>query len=90
MDAKILNVYSINEYLALLNIVVAWDEVYKSRFSTTALAYNSYRFAFRYCQVDIPQNPLLTIAERYITEFYLMLEAWYVLGTCNFFYSVFC
>ena len=90
MYAKLLHVDAIDEHLALLNIIVARNEVDEGGFSTAALAYNSYRFAFRYCQVDIPQNPLLTIAERYITEFYLMLEAWYVLGTCNFFYSVFC
>ena len=84
MYAKLLHIDAIDEHLALLYIIVARNEVDEGGFSTTALTHNRYRLTLWYREVDISQYPLLTIAEGYVAELYLMLEAWNMLRILYF------
>ena len=80
MDAHILHVDAVDEHLAFLYVVVAGDEVHQRRLAAPALSHDGDGLALGNRQVDVSQDPLFPISERYIAEFYLMLETRQALG----------
>ena len=81
--AQILHVDAVNQHLALLHIVVAWNEVYHRRLSAAALTYQRNGLSLGNHQVDVLQHPLLSISEAYVLKLYLVLETLDVLGVSN-------
>ena len=57
----ILDIYAVNGYLALVDIVVTWNEVDHGRLSATRLANKSYSLALAYLEVDVLEDIALAI-----------------------------
>lgn len=74
MDTHVPDVHTVDEHLAFLHIIVAWDKVYKGRFAASRLSHKSHCLSLAHSEVDVSQNPFLGIAETYVAELYLVLE----------------
>ena len=90
VDAQILHVDTVDEYLTLLHIIVAGNQVYECRFAAATLSYDGNGLSLRNRQVDILQNPLLTVTEAHILKLYLVLEAGQALRTCHLLDGILC
>ena len=78
VQPHVLYVHSVDEHLALLHVVVAWNEVDERRLAAAALAHQRHGLALLYGEVDVAQNPLLVILERHVAELDFALEFGYV------------
>ena len=74
VQAQVFYVDAIDEHFAFLYVVVARDKIDERRFSAAALSYQRNSFSLRDDEVDVFEHPLFPIAERHMTELYLMLE----------------
>ena len=87
---EVLYVDTVDEHLALLHIVISWDQVYESRLSATTLSHQGDGLTLWYHQIDVLEYPFYRcilnlvavgvapclISEPYVSELYLMLEGW--------------
>ena len=69
-----LHVYTINQDFTFLYIVVTGNQVHHGRLSRAGLTYQSNGLALFDGEVDVLQNPLRVVLERYVLEFYLFLQ----------------
>ena len=74
VQAEVFYVDAIDEHFAFLYVVVARDKIDERRLSASALSHQRNGFSLRDDEVDVFEHPLFPIAERHMTELYLMFE----------------
>ena len=90
LNTQVLYVDTVDEHFALLHVIIARNQVNHRRFATAALSDDGNRLSFLYREVDVAQNPLFTVSERYVLKLYLMVKTVDMLRLGRFLDGVFC
>ena len=74
VEPQVLDVDAVDKHLSLLHIVVTGYQVDHCRLAAAALPHQRNGLSLGYDEVDVLENPLLSVAERHVAELYLMVE----------------
>ena len=89
VQSGVLYVYTINQHFPFLYIVIARNQVHHGRLARTRLSHQGDGLSLFDAQVDVLQNPLGIILERYVLEFNLVLQRTDVYRIGNLWHLVF-
>ena len=74
-DADTLDILTVNQHLAVLDIMITGNEVYKRRLTRSRLTNKGDGFSFGNLQINMLQHlTSLNIAERHVTQLYLLFK----------------